>query len=847
MTWLVRSAGVLTAIGLAILSAAEVRAQGIGSVSGTVTRSDDGSPLAGVIVTVKGIGTSAVTNPTGRYTIDRAPVGNQTLVFRWLGYRPVEVTVTITAGSAATADAKMEALPITLTELVVEGASKIPERVTEAPAAVTLIDPKTLQTTSITGQAPLALATVPGVDLAQSGVNDFNVNARGFNSTLNRRVLVLIDGRDVAIAFLGSQEWNALPVPTEDIAAMEFVRGPGSALYGANAYSGVLNIKTPAAREVIGTKLSLGGGQLATFKGDIRHAGLLYGGRLGYRVNAGYYRSDTWSRSRTLPTSLRTEYQPATDSLTFRPACTSCARAEIRALNGESVGTGGVVTGDRDPITNAYGSARVDYYTDGGSVITAEVGGAQIKNDLFVTGIGRVQVSKALRPYARFNYSTRNLDVMAYWNGRKTQEPQYSLASGQGLEERSGILHVEAQQSNSFATDRGRFVLGGSFRNYSLNTQRTLIGNADDDRTDNYYAVFSQLEYRITDRVKGVVAARYDLGTLIDGQFSPKAALVFSPTDRHSLRVTFNKAFQTPNYSEFFLNVAAAAPANLKPLEDALRANAQVGPLLAGVPDGQLFDNSTAVPVRARGNRNLKVEKNTGFEIGYRGDLTDRFYVSADAYVNVLKDFVTDLLPGVNPAFAGWTAPTTVPAPARAAVQNAVRSALLANPATATAGRGLTRQENGRTAVVLSYNNAGRATQYGLEVAAGAQLAPEFRVDGTFSLFRFDIDEEETQAGDQLIPNTPSSKGTLSFGYAGRSGIDLGLTFRVIKGYDWAAGVFAGYIEPQTMIDLNAGYNINNNFRVYLAGTNVLDQQRFAIYGGSVNGRRILGGVTTRF
>ncbi len=824
-----------------------------GSVTGTVTRTDDGSPLVGVTITVKGVGGGAVTGTQGRYTLQRVPAGNQTLLFRWLGYRPVEVSVSVTAGGTATADAKMEPAPVALADLIVESASKVPERAVEAPSAISVIDPQILVTTSITGQAPLALSTVPGVDLAQSGVNDFNVNARGFNSSLNRRVLVLIDGRDVSTAFLGSQEWNSLPVPLEDISSLEFVRGPGSALYGANAYSGVVNIKTPSAREVVGTKFSMGGGQLSTFKADIRHAGLWLDGRLGYRVNLGYYRSDTWTRSRTATGDFRTEYNGATDSA-FRAICTACARRELRALNGQTADPAtGALTGDRDPIKNIYGSGRVDYYFDNNQVATGEFGLAEVQNEVAVTGIGRVQISRTARPYARFNWGGKNFDVMAYWNGRDTREPQYSLASTLGLKEVSNVLHLEGQQSNSFSNDKGRFVLGGSIRNYKVDTKRTLMGAANDDRSDYYYALFSQFEYRLSNKFKVVAAGRYDVGTLIDGQFSPKAALVFTPNERHSFRVTYNRAFQTPNYSEFFLNVAAAAPANLKALEDALRANAQLGPILATVPQDQLFDNSLAVPVRARGNATLKVETNKGYEIGYRGDLTDKFTLSADLYLNDLKNFVTDLLPGVNPAFGLWTAPASaalaLPAAnrdaARAALAGAVRNALLGNPATATAGRGLTRQEDGKTAIVLSYANAGKATQYGLELGAGYQLASEFRTDATFTLFRFDIKEQLT--GDQLLPNTPRAKGTLSFAYMGRKGVDAGITFRAVKGYDWAAGVFAGYIEPQATIDANVGYQVNNRLRIYATGNNIFDQKRFAIYGGSVNGRRILAGLTTRF
>ena len=260
---------------------------------------------------------------------------------------------------------------------------------------------------------------------------------------------------------------------------------------------------------------------------------------------------------------------------------------------------------------------------------------------------------------------------------------------------------------------------------------------------------------------------------------------------------------------------------------------------------GQLFDRTDSVPVRARGNSKLQVERVTGFEAGYRGDISRKAYVTLDLYLDILRDFVTDLLPAVNPAFPRWTAPSAVPAQFRSALQDAVRNALLANPATALAGRGLTRLENGRTAIVLSYTNAGKVTQLGAEVGAGVQLSRDFRADGSISLFDYEVNNQAQ--GDNLLANTPSAKGNVSLTYANRQGFDASATFRAVKGYDWAAGVFIGYIEPQTQVDASVGYNVNNNLRVFATGINVFDQQRYAIYGGSVNGRRILAGLTTRF
>jgi len=272
----------------------------------------DGRPLSGVVVAVQGLGLSVATDATGRYVLSRVPAGQQLLQFGRIGFAAREVTVFVTAGTPATADAVLDPQPIDLGTVVVEGVSRAPERMIDAPAAVDVVRPATAEPLSITGQVPLALARVPGLDVTQSGMNDFNVNARGFNAMLTRKMLVLQDGRDLATALVIRQTWGALAEPLEDLGRIEVIRGPGSALYGANAYNGVINITTPPARDVVGTKLTLGGGELGTARADLRHASVSLNGRLGVRVNLGYTRSDDWTRSRTAKdgSDWKEEYAP---------------------------------------------------------------------------------------------------------------------------------------------------------------------------------------------------------------------------------------------------------------------------------------------------------------------------------------------------------------------------------------------------------------------------------------------------------------------------------------------------------------------------------------------------------
>lgn len=235
-TWASKVRGSWIALGLTlgILShPAQSVAQngGSGIIRGTVTNTD-GTRLAGIEVLVEGTGLTATTRISGRYGLFRVPAGAVSLYFRAIGYAPRRVSLVMEAGATVVVNATMETHPIELAEVVVVGASRLPERIVDAPAAVSVVAPAVLRDYALSGQAPLALATAPGVELVQNGVNDFNLNARGFNSSLSRRVLVLLDGRDLAMPFFGSQEWGALATSLQDMGTVEVIRGPGGPRQG---------------------------------------------------------------------------------------------------------------------------------------------------------------------------------------------------------------------------------------------------------------------------------------------------------------------------------------------------------------------------------------------------------------------------------------------------------------------------------------------------------------------------------------------------------------------------------------------------------------------------------------
>jgi hypothetical protein len=92
----------------------------------------------------------------------------------------------------------------------------------------------------------------------------------------------------------------------------------------------------------------------------------------------------------------------------------------------------GAPEGERQDLRNLYGSARLDYYLDNGSVLSADGGAAQVENEVFVTGIGRVQVLKAIKPYARVAWAADRFNVFGFWNSRTSLDPQIALGSAAG-------------------------------------------------------------------------------------------------------------------------------------------------------------------------------------------------------------------------------------------------------------------------------------------------------------------------------------------------------------------------------------------------------------------------------
>ncbi|HEX6862897.1 MAG TPA: TonB-dependent receptor, partial [Thermoanaerobaculia bacterium] len=698
-----------------------------GRIEGRVTR-EDGSGITGVSVRLDQLDQVVLSDSMGNFAFADVPPGSYTLTYSLLDYTDTQEAVEVTPGQTAAIDRVLDWDVSFAESITVTSVSRREERIVDAPAAVTVIPEREIEQKASTGQVPKLLEFTPGVDFAQSGLYDINFNTRGFNSSLNRRILTLIDGRDPAVPFLGSQEWAAVSFPMDELSRVELVRGPGSALYGANAFNGVLNMTTKTPRGSEGGQIRLTAGELNTRRADLRWAGG-FGNDFYAKVVGGYQQSDDFTRSRNQSVEY-SRFCTATGQ-------TNCLRQEARALA-------------LDEAEVSFGGLRLDKYF-GSSVLTIEGGTAQLEGPTFLTGIGRVQVTDVSRPWTRFNFNTDHLNFLAYYDTRKA-ERQVALASGALLFEDSSNLHGEVQGNVGFGGGKGFLVGGLSYHEQEVDTAdpsgfQTLIKTAA--RNEDQQAAFAQIDYSFTDNFKAVVAGRVDESTLHDTQFSPKASLVYSFNPSHTLRLTYNQAFQVPNYSEFFLRVPAGRPIEaFAPLEAAL------APLLGGRTLGL-----RAIPIFALGNDNLDVEEITSYELGYSAILASKVYLTIDYYQSEVENFVTDLLPGVNPQFTPYQPPSFLPAPVRTQILNTLRGGLGAANFAGLA------DINGQPTLVLSYANAGLVDTQGVDVGFNYYITNGWVADLNYSWFDFEV--KEAQLGDQLLPNAPENKASAGLAYTG--------------------------------------------------------------------------------
>lgn len=684
-----------------------------------------------------------------------------------------------------------------LDEVMVYSASRQQQKITESPAAIYHQGPEQIRINSRTGQIAQVFQSFTGIDVLQNGASDFIVNTRGFNGGLNRRILVLQDGRDASMPLLGALEWNSFSMSLDEFARVEFVRGPAASLYGANAFNGVLNLTSYAPKQILGAKASVLAGDYNTYKIDARYAGVW--NLLSYKV--------------TLGTSNRLNWSNRRDSAQF---------LEYQGLPIERKS----LTDDNRQTQSYYGTFRLDFDLWQDANIVSEFGYSRNTNEMFVFGLGRTFVKDVERPYARLAFNMPNFHFQTHYMQRRVLDTMWLMVPGAPLLDNSKDLFFEAQYNHQFNKSFG-IIVGATQDFQFIRTFGTSIPN---DVDANYTGIYSQFDYKTDFNIDFVASARLDFASIHETQFSPRFAIVFKPISNHNFRISAGRSFQRPNYSELYRltpDAPAIDPSNGRPVNFAAiekKINDTLATLTGTNPN--LILGLNALNARAVGNPNLKVERNIGVDFGYEGIFLDHFKFSAEFYYNKLNDFITNFLPRVNTDIPEWS--PELPDNLKQ-YTNLVKD--LANSSLNPRDKLRLSNYQGKPTFVVSNTNVGEVIQYGAEINLIYLFDSYLSFELGYSNYNFEIIQANQYQ--QILPNTAPNKYRVAINYAQKGIFDARVDFSYTQGFDWLAGTYVGYVPDYAIVNLNVGFYPIENLEVGLYVFNLLDRQHYQIFGGT--------------
>ncbi|MBA3036267.1 MAG: TonB-dependent receptor, partial [Desulfobacterium sp.] len=177
-----------------------------------------------------------------------------------------------------------------LMEIEITTVSKKSQKLANTAAAAFVITQEDIRRSGVTSIAE-ALRMVPGLQVARIDANKWAISSRGFNGRYANKLLVLMDGRSVYSPLFSGVFWDIQDTLLEDIDRIEVIRGPGAALWGANAVNGVINIITKNSHDTKGGLISGGVGTEEKYSGNFRFGDSL-GENASYRFFGKYYDRD---------------------------------------------------------------------------------------------------------------------------------------------------------------------------------------------------------------------------------------------------------------------------------------------------------------------------------------------------------------------------------------------------------------------------------------------------------------------------------------------------------------------------------------------------------------------------
>jgi iron complex outermembrane receptor protein len=725
------------------------------TINGSVT-DQNSQPLTGANVIVDGTSTGAMTDFDGNYSITVNAEGSVTVTASMMGFKSSSQS----ANSSSTLNFSLE--DGTFLDEVVVSASRTPQRIFESPVTIERFGVKEIANTASSDFYD-GLENMKGVDINVNSLTFKAINTRGFATFANTRFVQLVDGMDNSAPALNFPLGNLLGMTETDVLSVELLPGASSALYGANAFNGILLMTSKSPFDHTGLSGQYKQGitsQEAAGDNTYRDLSLRFGhkfsDKFAIKANFGYLLGTDWvadSQEDKFGRGLtRADHdhdginiygdEVATDlngvaqsmaSLGLIPA------GAVALIPSQTVSR----TGYRevDLTDHAAESKKADwglyyrpfesnfeisYVGKWGTGQTVYQGTNRYGIENFTMSQHKLEVKDDhffVRAYVTednagdsydMNFTAINInrswrddttwfgtyvggflgatlggatEEMAHAIGRAGADqgrllpgtPEFDaafetvvnnpdLTTGAKFQDNSKVYHSDWNYSFADQIEFADIQVGGSFRQYSLNSSGTIYTDYDGPIDYSETGIYTQVvkNFMDDDRMTITAAARYDKNEFFDGQVTPRVSLSYTAGEykNHNFRLGFQTGFRNPSTQDLFigLDVGRARLIGSSPasLDNYVRDyNVSANGQALGVPSVVTLDGNSAIDnsysvaslmafaatgnpavLTASGVEMVKPEEVRSVEFGYRGKLSRTFLVDFSVYKNEYTNFI---------------------------------------------------------------------------------------------------------------------------------------------------------------------------------------------------------------
>jgi outer membrane receptor protein involved in Fe transport len=917
------------------------------SISGTVT-DNDAQPIFGANITVVGGAAGTVSDIEGKFTLITTSQLPYVVEISSVGFVSVKVNIT----------SKNQKIKVILKEEdnllneIVVSASRTPERVLESGVTIERMGiadiKKSASATFYDG-----LENLKEVQMNTSSLSFKSINTRGFATVANTRFLQLVDGMDNSSPLLNFVLGNLIGISEIDVESVELLPGASSALYGANAFNGILfmNSKNPFTSPGITAYAKFGQtSQQAAGTNDYVDYGIrmahVFSPKLAAKANFTYMRGTDWwavnyddrtikgiDRSNVNYDGINVYGDEASANLKSVAAgllgAGAITQSQFTAFNSVLPNSNVSRTGynEIDLTDNKASNTKIDFslhykpFANDVEVIWQSKFGFgnavyQGANRYYLNNFFMQQHKLEIKGKHFFvrGYTTTEdggnsydmlftgLNINNVWKDNSTWFGQYaatyagatlsgatpenahvaarnvadtgrlipgtpefkaafdkvtneaSVLTGSRLVDNSRIYHSDVNYNFLDLIEFAEIQVGGSFRQYQLNSGGRIYTDADGPIFYNEMGAYTQLTKKfLDDRLKFTGSIRYDKAQNYDGNVSPRASLVYSAGEnrRHNFRASYQTGFRNPTTQDQYIgfNVGRAIllgsnPDNLTRYREVLPIATAVGQAFAGgstvtINGLNAYNNSyTASSVgafSAAGNPALlrksnleyvKPEQVKALELGYRSYING-FSVDLNGYYNIYNDFIGNI---------------NVVAPLYGTAQDSPSGTPSADPGF----QSVHALSTGNFRAFQLYTNTNvEIESLGFGLGLSRKVYKDFEVGVNYNFAEFNFDQSKDPSFEAGF-NTPKHRVKASFGNEKLfKNFGFNVSGRYNTSYLWQSTFVDGMIDAATVIDAQINYEFPKlQSTLKLGASNIGGREYGQVLGAGLIGQQIFASWT---